>query len=172
MVSAIVCIDKNWAIGFDGKLLVNIPEDMRFFREKTTNNVVIMGRKTYDSLSTKPLPNRTNVVITSKIDKPCEISKEGTVFVTMDFVKMFLNTLPKESPINIYIIGGGQIYKELLSYCDKSYVTKVNCGYKEADTYFPNLDEIEEWEMVEDGEEKMHRGLKYKFCIYEKRCEQ
>lgn len=171
MISAIVCIDKNWGIGYQGNLLTHIPEDMRFFRDKTKNSVVIMGRKTYDSLSSKPLPNRTNIVVTSKIDKLCEIDEKGTWFVAIDFIKTFLDTLSVNSPVNYFIIGGGQIYNELLSYCQKAYVTKVNYGYKDADTYFPNLDEMNDWAETEIGEEKDYQGLRYKFCVYERERE-
>lgn len=173
MVSAIVCVDKNWGIGYNGKLLVNIPEDMRFFKEKTTNNVVIMGRKTYESLSSKPLPHRTNIVITSQITSPCEvceIDENETIFVTIDFIKLYLSTIHPNNPIDYYIIGGGQLYKELLPYCDNAYVTKVDYACKDVDVYFPNLDKNKEWEIVKDGEEKMHNGLGYKFCIYKKEC--
>jgi dihydrofolate reductase len=168
MTSAIVCVDKNWGIGYDGKLLTYIPEDMMFFKHMTSNSIVIMGRKTYDSLPSKPLPNRVNVVITSKIDRDWKIDENGTVFASMDTVKMYLSFIHPLMPIDYLIIGGGQIYKELLPYCDNAYVTKVDCAYKDVDTYFPNLDKNEEWEMVRDGEEKMYNGLGYKFCIYAK----
>ena len=168
MTSAIVCVDKNWGIGYDGKLLVHIPEDMRFFKYMTSNSVVIMGRKTYESLPSKPLPNRINVVITSKIDRDWEVDENGTVFASMDVVKMYLSFIHPLMPIDYIIIGGGQIYKELLPYCDNAYVTKVDYTYENVDAYFPNLDENKEWEMAKDGEEKIYDGLKYKFCIYAK----
>lgn len=168
MVAAIVCVDNNWGIGYNGKLLANIPEDMKLFKERTTNNVVIMGRKTYDSLPSKPLPNRVNIVITSKVDE-CNIDDNGTIFTTMDFIKLFLNTLSPDSPIDYYIIGGGKIYEELLPFCNTCYVTKVNEAYEDVDTYFPNLDEHAEWyEWFEESSEiKVYRGTEYKFCIYE-----
>lgn len=170
MVSAIVCIDNNWGIGYEGELLVSIPEDMRFFREKTANSVVIMGRKTYESLSAKPLPYRINIVITSKIDKPYEINDKGVLFVTMDFIRQFLGAISPNNPINYHIIGGGQIYESLLPYCDISYVTKVDCAYKHVDTYFPNLDKMQEWEIwyEKDGEQREYHEYNYKFCIYKK----
>lgn len=170
MISAIVSVDKNWGIGYQGKLLAYIPEDMRFFKEKTTNNVVIMGRKTYDSLSAKPLPYRTNIVITSKIDRPCRVDDKNTMFVTMEFIKTFLSNLSPNSPINYYVIGGGQIYKELLPFCNTAYVTKIDYAYRDVDTYFPNLDKTKEWEEwceIESENRECH-GAEYKFCIYKK----
>lgn len=168
MITAIVCVDKNWGIGYNGKLLAHIPEDMRFFKETTTNSVVIMGRKTYDSLK-RPLPHRVNVVITSKTNLPCEIDENGVIFVSMDFAKLYLSTVCPWVA-NHYIIGGGQIYEELLPYCHKAYVTKVDYAYENVDTYFPNLDKMQNWKMrVEEyGEEKMHQGIEYKFCVYKK----
>ena len=171
MISAIVCVDNNWGIGYNGNLLAHIPEDMNFFKEKTTNNVVIMGRKTYESLPFKPLPNRINIVVTSNITSPCEvceIDENETIFMTIDFAKLYLSTLHQDSKVDYYVIGGGQLYKELLPYCDNAYITKVNYEYKNIDTYFPNLDENEKWEMVKDGDEKVYNEIKYKFCIYEK----
>lgn len=169
MISAIVCVDKNWGIGYQGKLLTHIPDDMKFFKEMTTNNVVIMGRKTYESLTIKPLPNRTNIVVTSKSNNIK--NEDGTMFVSMEFIKRYLETLSPISPINYYIIGGGQIYKELLPYCHTAYVTKINCSYKNVDTYFPNLDEMKDWEewIDEDDKNREYYGLEYKFCVYERK---
>ena len=168
MVSAIVCVDRNWGIGYQGELLSYIPEDMRFFTEKTKNGVVIMGRKTYDSLSARPLPNRINIVVTSHIDSDCKI-ENNVIFVTINFIKLFLGTLSPDNPMEYYVIGGGQIYRELLPYCNTSYVTKVNHAYRFVDTYFPNLDDNEEWEIwrEENNEIKTYRGTEYMFCTYE-----
>ena len=168
MISAIVCVDKNLGIGYQGNLLMSIPEDMRFFTEKTKHNVVIMGRKTYDSLPSKPLPYRTNIVVTSKIDKMRMVDENGTVFVSMDFIKVFLSTLSPESPIDYYIIGGGQIYEELLPYCNKVYVTEINRKFENVDTYFPDLSKHNDWWMVENGEAKIHIGTIYRFNTYSK----
>lgn len=177
MISAIVCIDANWGIGYQGKLLVNIPEDMKFFKEKTKGNTVIMGRKTYDSLPIKPLPNRENVVITRRVFKD-EYGRykdeDGVVYTELERVKdvfQFIKKYLQDSCNEMFVIGGGTIYKELLPYCDTVYVTKVNHSYQNVDTYFPNLDKNEEWEIEIDGEEKEYCGTKYKFCVYKKRCE-
>ena len=167
MISAIVCVDKNWGIGCNGKLLANIPEDMRFFKKMTSDSIVIMGRKTYDSLPSKPLPNRINVVVTSRIKEGGEIDEKGTIFASIDFVKAYLSEM-HPLMIDCFVIGGGQIYTELLQYCDIAYVTKINYAYENVDTYFPNLDENKEWEIVKNGKETTHNGIEYKFCIYEK----
>ena len=172
MISAIACVDNNWGIGYKGELLEYIPEDMKFFKEKTVNNVVIMGRKTYESMMSKPLPFRTNIVVTSKISSPCEvceIDENGTIFMTIDFVKLYLNTLHPDNPIDYYIIGGGQLYKELLPLCGKAYVTKVNHSYENVDTYFPNIDNVPDWEIESESEIKEYNGVKYQFYTYRKK---
>lgn len=168
MISAIVAVDNNWGIGSNNKLLASIPEDMKFFKEKTMHEVVIMGRKTYESLPKKPLPNRTNIVITSKFDKSY-LEKDGLFFVSMDFIKMYLETLSINVPINYYIIGGGTIYKELLPYCECAYVTKIFNSYDNVDTFFPNIDDMPEWDIEQTSEIKEHNDINYQFCTYKKR---
>lgn len=165
MISAIVCVDKNWGIGSKGDLLVKIPEDMKFFKNMTANGMVIMGRRTYDSLPTRPLPNRTNVVITSEENKTPESA--DTFYVSMEFAKMYLSTLPKTA-CERYVIGGGTIYKELLPYCDTVYVTKVDYAFENVDTYFPNLEDFPEWEIESVSEAKEYNGFKYQFYTYKK----
>ena len=168
MISAIVCVDNNWGIGYNGDLLIKIPEDMRFFKEKTMNEVVIMGRKTYDSLPVKPLPNRTNIVVTSKADEMNRINKNGVMYVTMNFIEAYLQSVPLSKEADYYIIGGGQIYKELLQYCDCVYLTKILESHDNVDTYFPNIDAMSEWQMTDVGELKEYNGIKYKFYTYKK----
>lgn len=169
MISAIVCVDENWGIGSNGDLLVHIPEDMKFFKEKTNGNTVIMGRKTYDSLPKKPLPNRENVVITNTTKNGFSIrmDEDGTVFTNLDDVKYALK-LKEMDEFNIFIIGGGKIYKELLPYCDNVYVTKVFHSYNNADTYFPNIDNMPEWVMESASEIKEYNGIEYQFYTYKK----
>ena len=171
MVAAIVCVDENWGIGSNGDLLVHIPEDMKLFKELTNNSMVVMGRKTYDSLQIKPLPDRINIVITSNIDnKNClEARIDGSIYMNME---TFKNELPNYSsllPWDIWVIGGGQIYKELLPYCEQVYITKVFNSYDNVDTYFPNIDNIPEWEIIWESEIKEYKNTKYQFCRYGKK---
>jgi dihydrofolate reductase len=169
MISAIVCVDENWGIGSKGDLLVHIPEDMKFFKDITMNGTVIMGRKTYDSLPKKPLPNRENVVITNSTQNGfvLRMDEDGTVFTNLNDVKYVLK-LKEMDEYNVFIIGGGQIYKELLPYCEYAYVTKVFHSYDNVDTYFPNIDNIPEWEMKSASEIKEYNNIKYQFCKYRK----
>ena len=176
MISVIVCVDENFGIGYNGDLLSHIPEDMKFFREKTNNSIVVMGRKTYDSLQIKPLPNRVNVVITSKINENnyMETRKDGAIYINMDAIKAILENKaenPSVLPFDIFVIGGGQIYKELLQYCDCVYLTKILESHDNVDTYFPNIDVMTEWEMTDVSELKEYNGIKYKFYTYKNRGE-
>ena len=137
-MNIIVAADKNWAIGFQNKLLVSIPADMKFFRQTTTGNVVVMGRKTLESFPNgQPLKNRVNIVLTS--DKKYQV-KDAVIVHSVDEL---LEELKKYDSEDIYVIGGESIYRQLLPYCSLAHVTKIDHEYQ-ADTYFPDLDADEE----------------------------
>ena len=162
MIRAIVAVDKNWAIGKAGKLLTNIPDDQRFFRLTTTDQVVIMGRKTLESLpGGKPLPNRVNVIMTRNED-----FHESDVIIAHS-VEEALEAAKKEDA-DIYIAGGKEIYEQMLPYCDEAYVTYIDYSYQ-ADTYFPNLDLNEDWEMTQESDEQTYFDLIYTFAVYERK---
>ncbi|MBP3664346.1 MAG: dihydrofolate reductase [Tyzzerella sp.] len=161
-MNLIVAVDKNWAIGNGNKLLVSIPADMKFFRETTMNKVVVMGRKTLESFPNgMPLKKRTNIVLTR--DKNYQV-KDAIVLHTVEEV---LEELKKYNEEEIYIIGGESIYRQFLPYCKVAHVTKVNHAY-EADTYFPNLDEKDEWVVTGVSEEQTYFDLEYEFVRYER----
>lgn len=161
-MNLIVAVDKNWAIGNGNKLLVSIPADMKFFRETTMNKVVVMGRKTLESFPNgMPLKKRTNIVLTR--DKNYQV-KDAIVLHTVEEV---LEELKKYNEEDIYIIGGESIYRQFLPYCKVAHVTKVNHAY-EADTYFPNLDEKDEWVVTGVSEEQTYFDLEYEFVRYER----
>ena len=162
-MNLIVAVDSNWAIGKENKLLVSIPQDMKFFRETTKGKVVAMGRKTLESFpGGKPLKNRVNVVLTT--DKNYKV--KDTVIVHS--VEEMVEELKKYNSEDIYVIGGESIYRQLLPYCTKAYVTKIDHAYA-ADTYFPNLDQMDDWEMTEVSEEQTCFDLEFCFTTYE-RC--
>ena len=140
MISAIVAVDNNWGIGYNGDLLEHIPEDLKYFQALTTDHVVVMGRKTWDSLPKKPLKNRLNIVISSQPRGPLG---DMAFSIPMDEAKV--RVAMSENDEEWFIIGGGTIYKEFLSICDRVYVTKIYKDHDNVDTYFPNLDESEEW---------------------------
>lgn len=161
-MNLIVAVDKNWGIGFENKLLVSIPDDMKFFRETTTGKVVVMGRKTLESFpGGRPLKNRTNIVLT----KNKNYKADGAIVVhTIEQLKEELKKYPSE---DIYVIGGASIYAALLDDCDVAHVTKIDYAYR-ADTYFPNLDEKPEWKVVADSDEQTYFNLEYRFYQYQK----
>ena len=144
-MNIIVAVDKNWAIGKENKLLVSIPADMKFFRSTTTGKVVVMGRKTLESFPNGlPLKNRTNIVLTK--DKNYKVKDA----IIVHSIEEALEELKNYASEDVYVIGGDSIYAQMLPYCDTAHVTKIDFGY-EADAWFPNLDENEEWKIAEES---------------------
>ena len=161
-MNLIVAVDKNWAIGKENKLLVSIPQDMKFFRETTMGKVVVMGRKTLESFpGGQPLKKRTNIVITR--DKNYSVKDAIVVYS----IEEALEELKNYNSEDVYVIGGDSIYRQMLPYCDVAHVTKINHAY-EADTYFPNLDEKEEWLVTGVSDEQTYFNLEYEFVRYER----
>lgn len=160
-MNLIVAVDKNWAIGKDNKLLVSIPADMKFFRETTKGNVVVMGRKTLESFPQgQPLQKRVNIVISQ--NKDYQVKGAVVVHSIEEAVEE-----AKKYEGDIYVIGGESIYRAMLPYCQMALVTKIDHAY-EADTYFPNLDEDSEWELTGETEEQTYFDLEYVFRKYER----
>ena len=158
----IVAADKNWGIGKDNKLLVSIPADMKMFRQETTGKVVVMGRKTLESFPNGlPLKNRTNIVLTG--NKNYKVN--GAIIVHT--VEELLEEIKKYPSDEVYCIGGDSVYKQLLPYCDTAHVTKIDFAY-EADSHFPNLDEMPEWKITAESEEQTYFDLEYTFVKYER----
>ena len=161
-MNLIAAVDKNWAIGLGNKLLVSIPQDMKFFRETTKGKVVAMGRKTLESFpGGQPLKNRVNIVLTTDRD----YKTKGIELVHS--VEEMVEELKKYPSEDVYVIGGDSIYRQLLPYCDRAYITKIDHAYH-ADTYFPNLDNDPEWEMTQISDEQTYFDLEYVFTIYER----
>ena len=159
----IVAADKKWGIGVNGDLLTPLPEDMKFFREKTMGHVVVMGRKTLESFPNGlPLKNRVNIVLTA--NRSYKV-KDAVIVHTKEEL---LEELKKYDSNELYVIGGGSIYEMLIPYCDTAYITKIDHAYA-ADTYFPNLDQMDDWEMTEVSEEQTCFDLEYVFAKYERK---
>ena len=160
MISVIVAVDENFGIGFNGDLLEHIPEDLKRFKQLTTNKTIIMGRKTWESLPNKPLPDRLNIVITSK-ERSFE---EMTVFTSFEEVySRATHIMPEDE---WFVIGGGSIYKEFLPICDKVYLTKIMVSHENVDTYFPNIELMDNWKCVEQSEIKQYNDISYQFKTY------
>ena len=171
MISAVVAVDKNYGIGRNNKLLAHIPEDLKNFKRLTANSIVIMGRKTYESLPNKPLPKRVNIVISSNVDEDLifEVKEDGAIFIRLNDAKKMLEHISEYNcPLDIYIIGGGMIYKELLPYCEKVYLTKIYHAYDDVDTYFPNIENVPEWELAISSDIREYNNTEYQFCLYKR----
>ena len=169
MIAAVVAIDYNNGIGGNNELLAHIPEDMKMFKEITTGGSIIVGSRTYDSFPKKPLPDRTNIVVTRKCKKKPKKQKDGSIHSNINHIKSWLSNSDVINDNNgIYVIGGGVIYKELLPFCERAYVTKILYAYDNADTYFPDIDNMSEWEMTSASEIKEYNGVRYQFCVYDR----
>ncbi len=159
-MNAIVAVDNHWGIGSKGSLLVRIPMDQKYFREMTMGKVVVLGRRTLATFPNGlPLPGRTNIILSRN---PALTVKGATVVHSETELTEVLN---RYSSDDVFVIGGGDIYKMLLPYCDTAYVTRIDYRYA-ADTFFPNLEELTEWEMVEESEEYTYFNLEFTFRKY------
>jgi dihydrofolate reductase len=166
MIAAVVAVDSNNGIGFDGELLERIPEDMKRFRELTQYNIVVMGRKTWDSLPLRPLSGRLNIVLTNQLN-----SDSGCDLVNGECIKTgllnIISQLQESGERDYFIIGGGSIYEQLLPYCDTIYMTRIDVAHKNVDTYFPHLD-LTEWSLVEWSDWREYNGIPYRFLTYKR----
>lgn len=157
----IVAVDSNWAIGNKGNLLVSIPEDHKFFRTVTMGNVVVLGRKTLAGFPNGlPLKGRDNIILSKDPDY-----KVKDAMVAHSKEKLF-ELLRGYKDREIFVIGGGMIYNMLLPYCRYAHVTKIEYKY-EADTYFPNLDRLDNWKLIADSEEHTYFDLEFYYYKYE-----
>ena len=162
-MNCIVAVFDNWTIGYKNQLLARNPIDMAYFKEKTIGKVVVVGRKTLESFpGGLPLKGRTNIILTTDPNYKAPGAMVVSSFEELD------KELEKYNPDDVFVIGGESVYRQLLPKCKKVYVTKVD-NHFEADTWFPNLDELEEWELIFQGEEQAYKELKFRFTIYEKR---
>lgn len=160
-MNAIVVIDQNWAIGWEGGLLFSLPTDMKRFRTLTTGGTVITGRKTLDSFpGGRPLPNRRNIVVTRNAD----FAREGAEVASS--AEEALKLAADEDTDRLWVIGGGSIYAALLSRCKRVYLTRVETQVEESDTFFPNLDKLPGWEIEHTSEPVTENGVTYRFVDY------
>jgi dihydrofolate reductase len=158
-MNVIVAVDNNWGIGCKNELLYEIPDDMQFFKDKTNGKIVIMGLATLRSLpNSKPLKNRTNIVLS---DEGNQVENA----VVCSSVEQVLAEAKKYGSDDVFVIGGQMIYELFLPHCKRAFITKIDAE-KNADKYFPNVDEINGWEIISESEIKTHGELKYKFTEY------
>ena len=153
MISIICIIAKNRAIGYRNKLLYNIPEDMEHFRKITSGHTVIMGQKTYESIG-RPLPERVNIVISN------EPNFTATGCLVCHSIEETLKLAGGGKKQEIFIIGGGMVYKQFIDLADKLYLTVVDHEPEQADTFFPDYSQFTK---VIKQEDHKYQGLKFKF---------
>jgi dihydrofolate reductase len=160
-LNSIVAADRNFGIGKDGGMLFHIPADMKNFRRMTTGKVVVMGRRTLQSLpGGKPLRDRVNVVLST--DKGYEV--EGTT--VCHSIGELMELLKSHDTDDVFIIGGETVYQELIGYCRYAYITKID-SVMSADKYFPDIDAMDGWKQVKTLAEGAHDGINYAILFYE-----
>lgn len=159
-MNLIAATDLNWGIGKDGGLLTHLSGDLKYFKEKTSGKVVVMGRATLESLPNgKPLPNRTNIVLTSQPN----FEKEGCITVhSMDELR---DECLKYDSDDVMIIGGEQIYMQMMKYCDRLFITKIFETYA-ADKHLMNVDKMRRFELASESDVKEENGVQYQFLEY------
>lgn len=163
-MNIIVAADNNWAIGNKNELLIRIPNDQKHFREETLGKVVVLGRKTLQTFPQGlPLQGRTNIILSK--DKNYKVKDAIVVHSTEEL----LAQLQQYNEEDVYIIGGESVYRQLLPYCNVVHVTKIDHAY-EADSYFPNLDADEDWEITADSDEQTYFDIAYQFLRYERKA--
>lgn len=137
IISLVVAASENNAIGLDNALLWKLPNDMKFFKNLTWGMPVIMGRKTFESMASKPLPGRINIVI-SRTPNALPIMENVWPASSLELA---LDLARSSDCLEAFVIGGGDIYRQCITMADRIYMTRVHASYPEADTYFPAIDE-------------------------------
>lgn len=155
-MNVIVAVDENWAIGKDGDQLVYLKEDLKRFRALTGGHTVILGRKTLATFpGGRPLKNRRNLILSRN---PHFQAEGAEVFSSVE-------ELVKQADKDAFVIGGASVYEQLLPYCDTAYITKIHAAFP-ADTYFPDLDRSDQWQVAEESESLEQDGLSYHYVTY------
>lgn len=191
-MNLIAAVDKNWGIGYGGELLFSIPGDKKYFRELTVGKVVIMGRKTFQSLpDAAPLPDRMNIVLTENADALLSFINLASA---LNYYSGYLlgqtgadKNDPEKSAKNnlticnslsavagviadyntedVFVIGGQDIYEQYIGQCETAYITKVDVELK-ADRYLPNIDKLPDWTLSSVSPLMKYRKYEYAFCKY------
>lgn len=162
MLSFIVAMDKNSAIGFENKMPWHLPNDLKFFKEKTTGHTIVMGRKTFESIG-RVLPNRKHIVLTkSEVELPKEVD------VVSD-IQSIIEMAEENKEEELFVIGGGKVFKQILPYADRLYVTVIDETF-EGDVFFPSISS-DEWKEVskEKGIKNEDNPHDYYFIQYDRK---
>ena len=161
-MNMIVAADKNWGIGKKGKLLTHLSGDLKYFKERTLGKAVVMGRKTLESLpGGRPLPGRTNIVLTANPD----YEKEGCIIVrNMDELREKCAEFPADG---VMIIGGASLYNRLMEECESLFITKIYEEF-EADAFIKNADKLPGYKVVWQSDMQEEHGIRYQFFEYKR----
>ncbi|MED4599510.1 dihydrofolate reductase [Paenibacillus validus] len=163
-ISYILAMDEARGIGVDNRLPWHLPADLAYFRKKTTGSTILMGRKTYDSIG-KPLPKRTNVILT----RDASFQAEGcTVIRSVEEAAQVYGRGGRNEEEELFVIGGAEVFQLLMPYADRLYITEIAHRF-EADTFFPELEPLE-WREVsrERGVKDEKNPYDYDFVVYER----
>lgn len=161
----IVAVDNKWGIGCNNCLLISIPKDMQYFKEHTLDKVVVMGRKTFESMpGSKGLPKRINIVLTTNKNY------EADQCIVVHSEEEMFDEIARYNPDDVYLIGGASMYNKYYKHCDRLYITKIDADLN-ADTFIINVDEDDDYDMVSESEPIAENGVTYRFCVYEKNKE-
>ena len=156
----IVAVYDDWGIGCCGTQPIALSADRKFFREETRGAMVIAGRRTIgDFPGGKPLPGRINVALTRTVDE-----MPGFIICRSPEEAMELGKTAEK----VMVIGGGSVYRQMLPYCDTAIITKVHCTTP-CDTYFPNLDEMDDWFLAENLQSGEENGIAYEMLVYKRK---
>ena len=155
----IAAVDQNWAIGCQNKLLARLSPDLKRFKALTLGHPVLLGRKTLETFpGGKPLPGRQNYILSTNPDYKVENA----------LVLHSLEEARTSCPADTFVIGGAQVYRAALDWCDTAYITKIHASF-EADAWFPNLDDLPEWELTEEEPVLEDGGLTFHYATYRRK---
>lgn len=157
----ILAVDKNFGIGKDNKLLFHFKKDLAHFKELTLNNIVIMGRKTYESMKGS-LPKRENIVLSKNKNLKLD---DALVFNDVENLLSYLNK--NKNNKEVFVIGGSKIVDLLLDYCDEAIITKID-RKKDADTYLHNFDKDNNFEIIKESSPIIEDNTEFKYVYYKR----
>lgn len=159
MISIIVAIAENYAIGKKGDLLCHLPEDLKHFKSITSGKTVMMGERTFYSLPKHPLPNRRNIVLTDVKGKIFEGAE--AVYSIDEMIKCI------HGEEEAFVIGGGMVYRQMMERADKLYITHIHHSWEDADTFFPEIDpSVWKQTCAEKHEADENNPYDFTFCEY------
>ncbi len=156
-MNLIVAVDSNYGIGKDNGLLARLPEDMKYFKKNTVGKTIVMGSSTYMSFPKRPLPDRENLVLTSKPENYPEVKCFDSISGLFGYIK--------DKDEDVMVCGGSTVYLQLLPYCKKAYVTHIHHSF-DADVFFPDLSGLSNWEKIEESDVVETNGYNITFAVY------